>query len=101
VEQLVTGEYVDDPRKLLLIAYTDLVLEHHQSIMILLDLQQFGSAFSLVRVLFEAFFRAHWVSGCATDRDVEKLCRKEFIFPAMESMVTDIDRESRLTSSPT
>jgi hypothetical protein len=59
----------------------------------LLQRQHVGSAFSLVRVLFEAFFRAHWVSRCATAQDVERLGRKEFKFPSMDSMVTDIDRE--------
>ena len=95
VGKLVSGEYKDDTRGLLLISYTDLVLEHHESTMVLLEKKLYGSAFSLVRVLFEAFFRAHWTTGCAKDADIEKLRRQEFEFPGVGKMVSEIDTAFR------
>jgi hypothetical protein len=91
VEELVSGEYADDTRTILLVAYADVALEHHEAIMMLLQHKGFGSAFSLVRILFEAFFRVHWVLGCASDGDMQKIARREFDFPAMGTMVVDID----------
>jgi hypothetical protein len=95
VGKLVSGEYKDDTRVLLLIAYTDLVLEHHESIMVLLGKKLYGSAFSLVRVLFEAFFRAHWTTACAKDADIEKLRQQDFEFPGMGTLVSAIDTAFR------
>ena len=87
----MSGDYADDTRTMLLVAYTDVALEHHEAIMLLLQQKHFGSAFSLVRLIFEAFFRVHWVLGCARDSDVQKIACKEFDFPPMGTMVADID----------
>ncbi len=91
VGNLVSGEYTDDPRTLLLIAHTDLVIDHHAAIMLLLREGHYGSAFSLVRIQFEAFINAHWVMGCATDDQVRKIAAKEFHLPRMGDRVTGCD----------
>jgi hypothetical protein len=37
VEEVVSGDYGDDPKTLLLVAYTDVVVEHHEAITLLLQ----------------------------------------------------------------
>jgi|SRR5579863_9658146 len=89
---LVSGEYSDDPKVLLLIAYTDLVIDHHAAIMALLSQKHYGSAFALVRAQFETFMRANWVIGCASDKEAAKITVKEFEFPSMGDIVSACDK---------
>ncbi|MFQ6035376.1 MAG: hypothetical protein ACE5NM_05945 [Sedimentisphaerales bacterium] len=78
----------------LLAAYTDLALEHHESIYLLIDRKLYGSAFALVRPLFDTFYRAHWVCGCATKEQVHEICNNDsFQFPKMSDMVRSIDEK--------
>ena len=48
-----------------------LAQEHHHSIVVLVERCLYGSAFSLVRVEFEAYVRGEWLAHCATDAQVE------------------------------
>ena len=48
-----------------------LAQEHHHSIVLLCEHRIYGSAFALVRVLFEAYVRGEWLISCATDEQVE------------------------------
>ncbi|MDO8177475.1 MAG: hypothetical protein Q7T62_04455 [Undibacterium sp.] len=45
--------------------------EHHHAIVKLLECRLFSSAFSLIRVEFEAYVRGKWLSNCASDALVE------------------------------
>jgi len=45
----------------------DVVLEHQKSILLLVDHQLIGSAFALVRLIFEAYIRGVWLHQCATE----------------------------------
>lgn len=45
--------------------------EHHNSIVVLLDHQLYGSAFALVRPLFESYLRGEWLNRCASEPEVE------------------------------
>lgn len=49
----------------------DTALEHHQAILLLVARSLFGSAFALVRLLFEAYVRGIWLHRCASDSDLE------------------------------
>jgi hypothetical protein len=75
-EELLKGKYASDPRTSPLLGYVDLVFEHHHAMMLLLKNDLPGSAFSLVRVQFEAFINAHWTSRCATAGQVLKIAAK-------------------------
>lgn len=74
-----------------MIAYTDLVIEHHKAIMNLLEQKIYGSAFALVRIQFEAFMRGNWLIGCASRDDVRRIAAKEFDFPAMHTLASACD----------
>lgn len=41
--------------------------DHHHAIVLLIENKLFASAFSLVRVAFEAYVRGEWLSFCASD----------------------------------
>jgi hypothetical protein len=53
--------------------YSNLSLDHHTAIILLLRNRIYGSALALVRPVFEAMLRAHWVVGCAKDVEVDPL----------------------------
>ena len=94
VAAITAGEYSGDTRTTLLIGFADQIFEHHEAILLLIESRLNGSAFALVRSLFEAFFRVLWAVSCAGDPDVEKIATKErFEFPGTEKMVNDIDQK--------
>ena len=97
VAAITTGEYGGDTRTTLLIGFADQIFEHHAAILRLIESRLYGSAFALVRSLFEAFFRVLWAVSCASDTDVEKIATKErFQFPGTETMVNDIDQKLKM-----
>ena len=50
----------------------DQVFEHHFAICTLLRSKAYGSAFALVRSVFEGFVRGVWLKKCASDVELEK-----------------------------
>lgn len=48
------------------------VLEHHDSILLLSEHQLYASSFALVRIAFDAYIRGVWLSICASDPEVER-----------------------------
>ncbi len=49
-----------------------LALDHHTAIILLFRNRLYGSGLALVRPVFEAMLRAHWVVGCANDAEVDQ-----------------------------
>lgn len=91
-QMLSEKEHASEYKKNLLAAYTDIALEHHASICLLVNRKLYGSSFALVRPLFEIFYRAHWVCGCATGEQIQKICNNDnFKFPKMSDMVKSLD----------
>lgn len=92
IGNLVTSyKYPNDNKSQILLAYKDLIVEHHNAIFLLVQNALNGSAFALVRSLYEPFYRAHWVVGCATDEQVDKIFEGENVFPKISVMVKEID----------
>jgi hypothetical protein len=58
-------------RVLLAVSCYDVVVEHHIGIAALLRSGINGSAFALVRALFETFVRGVWLRHCATDKEID------------------------------
>ncbi len=93
IEEMVTKyNYPQGDKNLILIGYHSILVEHHDSIHLLIQNQLYGSAFALVRALYESLYRAHWVNACATDKQIEKILEGKDIFPTMQTMVEEIDR---------
>ena len=82
-----------DTRTLLLRAYLDLAMEHHEAITLLVRMKLFGPAFSLVRVVCEILLYALWVKACATENDVEGLALKgDYEFPRIGTVISALDK---------
>jgi hypothetical protein len=56
----------------------DTALEHHKAILLLISRSLYGSAFALVRLIFEAYIRGLWLHRCASDSDLELLKAEKF-----------------------
>jgi len=74
-------KYPRDIKSLLLSAYVDIVLEHHEAIWLLAKSKLNGSAFAMVRLVFDAMFRALWINKVATEQQIEQATRDELGFP--------------------
>lgn len=70
--------------------------EHHHAIVRLIDSGLYASAFSLLRVAFEAYVRGEWLSLCASD-----LQRTEFLtdkrMPELGLMLTMLEETSQFS----
>lgn len=64
-------KFADELRNVLVCGYVDLALEHQQALLVLTEAQLYGSAFALVRPLYEVALRGLWVKACATDGQVQ------------------------------
>ena len=62
----------NDDRSRLSLGLLQLVQEHHASIVILIQHQQYGSAFALLRPLYEAYVRGVWLAQVASDREFSR-----------------------------
>ncbi|PHQ25703.1 hypothetical protein CLH62_08845 [Marinobacter guineae] len=71
-ERLDGLEMPGGTRASLSISCHDLVIEHHLGIAVLARGKIYGSAFALVRSVFEAFVRGVWLRHCATDSEILK-----------------------------
>jgi Family of unknown function (DUF6988) len=90
---LCAGKYGRQDKSLLLMAYVDIALEHHEAIQRLIKSQLCGSAFALTRSLFDAVFRALWINACATEKQIQEVAnRDDAKFPCMNQMVAMIDQ---------
>lgn len=58
-------------------ACLDLAMEHHKAVVLLAGNQVFGSAFALIRVMFEAYVRGVWIHRCATDQEIVRFASGE------------------------
>jgi hypothetical protein len=84
-------EYPTDNKSQILLAYHSIIAEHHSAIFLLVQNDLHGSAFALVRTLYEPLYRAHWIVGCANEAQVDKILEGKDIFPKMYEMVKEID----------
>jgi hypothetical protein len=58
-------------------ACLDLAMEHQKAIVLLVTRGLFGSAFSLLRIAFEAYVRGVWLHRCATPAEISCFERGE------------------------
>lgn len=69
----------------------DMALEHHKAMVLLIFRQLYGSAFSIMRLQFEAYIRGVWLHQCATESDLARFtkgkCKCTF-----KQLITAIER---------
>ena len=91
--QLTTKyEYPTDRKSQFLLAYHSILAEHHSAIFLLVENDLCGSAFALVRPVYEILYRAHWVAACASEQQIENIFKDQNVFPKMTDLVIDIDK---------
>lgn len=66
------------------------VIEHHRSIVLLVERKLYSSACTLLRPLFEAYVKGLWFTHCAQDKDFAAL-RKDKFNKTFGVMVSEID----------
>ena len=59
-------------------SFYSLSLEHHRSVIVLVEQKLYGSASALLRSLFEAYIKGMWFYYCATDIDFDHLKNDKF-----------------------
>jgi hypothetical protein len=84
---------IKDTRSQVLLSYTSIALEHQAAIVLLARHGMFGSAFALVRPIFEILYKSVWICSCAKPKEVERIKAGKFNFPTIGEMVTAIDSE--------
>jgi hypothetical protein len=67
-----------------------MALEHQKAIVLLAARKLHGSAFSLARVLFEAYVRGVWLNRCASELDLERF-EKERLDKRLDEILNDIE----------
>ena len=73
IAQRLDGLDIPRERRVLLAVFCyDVVIEHHVGVATLLSSRINGSAFALVRPIFETFVRGVWLRRCATDEQISQ-----------------------------
>ncbi len=84
-------EISSDDRTRISAGCLDISLEHHKAIVLLIANTLIGSAFSLARLLFEAYIRGLWLGRCATEQEIEKYQQDQLRKP-FETLVQEIEQ---------
>lgn len=69
----------------------ELALDHEEAIILLLEAQLFGSAFALIRPLFEAYVRSVWLLRVATEEQLQQF-KKGAIDQSLGNMISGIEK---------
>ena len=73
-------------------SFFSLSLEHHRSIIVLIENGLFGSASTLLRSLFESYIKGIWFFHCSSEKDIKKL-RKDKFELSFSKLIEGIERE--------
>lgn len=92
-------EYPQDTKTFLLMAYVDIALEHHDAIWLLAKCRLNGSAFAMVRPVFETTFRALWINKVATPEQIEQALDDKLGFDI--NKILDQIKEGYFSDRPT
>jgi hypothetical protein len=68
-----------------------LALDHHDAIILLTQHAVYGSAFALLRLIFEAYVRGSWLQHCASETDLDKF-EHDTLNRDFASLVSDLEK---------
>jgi len=92
LDQQIDGlEISSEERTRLAAGCLDTALEHQKAIVLLVANKLYGSAFSLARLIFEAYVRGVWLQMCASDSEIEKYKNDE-LNKTFASLIQDIEK---------
>ena len=84
-------EVSSDDRPRIVASCLDMALEHQKAIILLIANKLYGSAFALIRLLFEAYVRGLWLNYCANDKEIKKF-KKGKIDKEFGKLIEDIEK---------
>ena len=91
LDQQIDGvEISSEERTRLAAGCLDMALEHQKAIVLLVANKLYGSAFSLARLIFEAYVRGVWLQMCATDAEIEEY-KNDKLKKKFASLIKDIE----------
>jgi hypothetical protein len=93
LNHLHDSEISKQKKILLSVACHDLVIEHQLAISTLIRSKIYGSAFSLVRSVFETFLRGVWIGNCASEEDIKKYVEDKFD-KKFDQLLNDVEKIS-------
>lgn len=73
----------------MVIAFIDQMIEHHESMLLLIRNGKVGSAFSLARSIFDSMFRGLWIGLFATDAQIADFEKKDELPLGMKAMAVE------------
>jgi len=76
-------EYPGNTKNLVLMVYVNIGLEHHAAIWPLSNSKLHGSAFLMVRLIFDVMLRAYRINRVATEQQLEEASHDQLKFPRM------------------
>ncbi len=76
-EFLTRHDYTADTGTVLVIGAVDQALEHHEAIWLLHSRKLNGSAMAMIRLVYDAMFRALWLNACAKAEQIEQAAEDE------------------------
>lgn len=85
-----------DPRTLIVIGFISVLVEHQESILLLVMNENVGSASALVRPVVEGAYRALWINLPATDNDVMKFHKQDKIHLEFGEIAEALDTAYRM-----
>ncbi|MCI5210836.1 MAG: hypothetical protein D3910_19075 [Candidatus Electrothrix sp. ATG2] len=80
-----------DGRTKLSAACFDLVLEHQKSVVLLIEKHLNGSAFALIRLIFDAYIRGLWLYHSASETEIEKY-KNEKLKKPFGDLIKDVEK---------
>jgi hypothetical protein len=84
-------EISSDDRPRIVASCLDIALEHQKAIILLIANKLYGSAFALIRLLFEAYVRGLWLNYCANDKEINKF-KKGKMDKEFGKLIEDIEK---------
>jgi len=84
--------FPDDYRTATVIGFASVLVEHQESVLLLVMHEKAGSASALVRPIVEGAYRALWINLPATDEDVKKFNEKDKIDLKFGEIATALDK---------
>jgi hypothetical protein len=83
--------FLIDNRNLTVIGFVSMLIEHQESLLVLVMHEKAGSAFALARPIVEGAYRGMWLNLPATDDEVKKFNEKDKIDLGFGEIATALD----------
>jgi hypothetical protein len=82
---------VSERRSRLAAGCLHLAFDHHDAIILLTEHAIYGSAFALLRLIFEAYVRGSWLLYCASETDLDRF-ENDNLDRSFGSLISDLEK---------